>query len=93
MARFLFILILTSLLLAWYLYSAFTGRPFGLFDRLRRKGFRAPKGPPTMFHVRELLVRQEKDKAIQLYCQIFNVGKKEAKKAVDELERSIQKKH
>jgi len=81
MVKFLFTLLFMSLMCTAFIYVLFNGRISWLMDRARRKG--AVKGPPTMFHVRDLLVRQEKEKAIQLYCQIFNIGRKEAKKAVD----------
>ena len=91
MARFLLVLIFTSVL-AYGLYRLFNGRPFLSLNLMRRKGGGVLKGRPTMFHVRELLVRQDKEMAIQVYCEIFGVNRKEAKRAVDELERSIQEK-
>jgi hypothetical protein len=93
MLKFMFILLLTFSLVAACFLCLFRGRYIWLISRARRKGFGSPKGRPTMFHVRDLLLKQEKDMAIQMYCEIFRVGKKEAKKAVDELERSIQNKH
>lgn len=51
------------------------------------------KHQPTMFDVRNLIIKGEKDSAIKLYCQIFSVKHKEAAKAVEELGRSIQEKN
>jgi len=47
----------------------------------------------TMFQVRELILKGDKDSAIYLYADLFKVEYKESKKAVDELEKSIQKKN
>jgi len=46
----------------------------------------------TMFDVRQLLIKGEKDLAIKVYCEIFNTDPEEACKAVEEIERSIQPK-
>ena len=42
-----------------------------------------------MFDVRHLLREGEKDAAIRLYIQIFKVSLKQARKDVEELERSL----
>ena len=42
-----------------------------------------------MFDVRRLIVEGEKDLAIQVYCRIFSTNRREAKKAVEDLERNI----
>ena len=56
------------------------------------------KGPfpgktrPTMFDVRRLLIKGEKDMAIRVYCELFKTNSEEARRAIEELERSIQPK-
>ena len=62
-------------------------------NQARRKGLYPNKGKPTMFDVRRLIQAGHKDLAIRLYCQIFSTHFKEAKKAIEELERSIQTKN
>ncbi len=42
---------------------------------------------PTLFDVRELLVKGKRDEAIKVYRQIFKVDQKEAQKAVKELQQ------
>lgn len=45
---------------------------------------------PTMFDIRELLIDGDKDMAVRLYCEIFNMENIElARKEIEELERSI----
>lgn len=46
----------------------------------------------TMFDVRQLLIKGEKDLAIKVYCEIFKTDPEEACRAVEELERSIPRK-
>lgn len=58
----------------------------------RRRGLVPPPGKATMFDVRRLLLKREKGLAIRLYREIFKSNYEEAKKAVEELERSIQQK-
>jgi uncharacterized protein YoxC len=46
---------------------------------------------PTMFDVREVLLQGDKDLAVKLYCEIFNLEDVErARKEVDELEKSLK---
>jgi hypothetical protein len=46
---------------------------------------------PTMFDVREVLLQGDKDLAVKLYCEIFNLQDVErARKEVEELERSLK---
>lgn len=61
-------------------------------NQARRNGLYPPKGKATMFDVRSLIIKSEKDLAIRLYCEIFNSSAREAKKAVEEIEKSIQAK-
>ncbi len=56
----------------------------------RRRGKLPTKGRATMFDVRHLLMEGEKDLAIQLYCEIFQVTISKAKKDVEELQRSLK---
>jgi len=46
----------------------------------------------TMFDVRQLLIKGEKDLAIRVYSELFKTNSQEASKAVEEIERSIQPK-
>lgn len=50
------------------------------------------KGKATMFDVRQLLLADKKDLAIEVYGQLFSTTRRESKKAVEELEKSIQEK-
>lgn len=45
-----------------------------------------------MFDVRQLLIKGEKGLAVRVYCELFKTTPKEANKAVEEIERSIQPK-
>ena len=47
-------------------------------------------GKLTMFDVRRLIVKGEKDLAARVYCELFKTNIEEAIKAVDEIDRSIQ---
>ncbi len=58
-----------------------------------RKGPKILSRKPTMFDVRTLIVQGEKELAVRVYREIFKTGLDEAKKQVDELERSIQEKN
>jgi hypothetical protein len=44
----------------------------------------------TMFDVRHLLMEGERDKAIRVYCELFNTIPTKAKKDIEELERSLK---
>ena len=46
----------------------------------------------TMFDVRQLLIKGEKDLAVRVYCELFKTDPQEANRAVEEIERSIQPK-
>lgn len=58
----------------------------------RRKGLYPDEKKATLFDVRELIVRGEKLLAIFLYARLYQVSHKEAARAVDDLEKSIQEK-
>jgi len=59
----------------------------------RKKGLYPPKGKATMFDVRDLIMRGERELAVRLYCEIFSTNYKAAKKAVGDLEKNIQEKN
>ena len=59
-------------------------------NQARRRGLYPLKDKPTLFDVKELLLKGEKESAIRVYCQIFGSNYSEAKKAVEELERSLK---
>ncbi len=61
-----------------------------LLNEARQRGKLPQKGKATMFDVRHLLMEGEKDLAVQLYCEIFNVTLSKAKKDVEELQRSLK---
>ncbi len=85
----LYLLIVLCLCFYIFLHS----RWFNLLKKTWRDGlFRPKKETLTMFDVRNLLIKGEKDLAIRVYCKIFNVNPEEACKAVDQIERSIQPK-
>jgi hypothetical protein len=46
----------------------------------------------TMFDVRRLLIKGERDLAIRVYCELFKTDSEEARHAIEEIERSIQPK-
>ena len=48
-----------------------------------------PRHKPTMFDVRRLLREGHKDEAIRLYARIFKAPLDQARKDVEELERSL----
>ena len=64
--------------------------------RIKRIGHKKELNPRneklTMFDVRRLLIKGEKDIAIQVYCEIFKTNPGEARRAVEEIERCIQPK-
>ena len=61
-----------------------------LINDARRRGKLPERGKATMFDVRHLLMEDEKELAIQLYCEIFKTTASKAKKDVEELERSLK---
>jgi len=61
-----------------------------LTQKWRDQGDQSSATKPTMFDVRQLLIEGKKDEAIRVYTQLFKVSSGEARKAVEELERSIQ---
>ncbi len=67
----------------------YSGRRYLMMNKARREG-NLPKGKPTMFDVRQLLMEGKKEMAIEIYCAIFNTTPAKAKKDVDELQRSLK---
>ena len=61
-----------------------------LFGNARRKGKLPNKGKATMFDVRHLLMEGEKELAVQVYSEIFNVSLDKARTDVEELQRSLK---
>jgi hypothetical protein len=49
-----------------------------------------PVNNPTMFDVRRLLKEGDKKAAIRSYARIFKVSSSQARKDIDELERSMK---
>jgi hypothetical protein len=63
---------------------------FWFFINARRRCKLPQKGKATMFDVRQLLMKGEKELAIQVYCEIFQTTPINAKKDVEDLERSLK---
>lgn len=62
-------------------------------NQARRRGIYPSKGKATMFDVRRLIMEGEKYLAIRLYGELFKASFKQSKKAVEQLEKSIQEKY
>ena len=56
----------------------------------RRKGLYPPAGKATLFDVKRLISEGEIEVAVQVYCDIFKTNRRAAKKAVEEMERSLK---
>ena len=85
--------ILTVIILILCFYIFWNTLWIWSMNRARRKGLYPEKGKATLFDVRKLLVNGEKDMAIVVYCEIFKVSRREAKKAIEQLEKNIQPKN
>jgi hypothetical protein len=59
-------------------------------NQARKKGVYPTQGKATLFDVRRLLIEGEKDLAIRVYCEIFGSNQQEARKAIEELEKSLK---
>ena len=82
---FIVLIILTCLAIGFQIYWIWTS------PRAPREGkFLERKGKTTMFNVRQLLVDGNKESAIKMYCEIFDVPHKQAQKDIEELERSLK---
>ena len=88
MSRGIFIFLILSLCFIIF----FCSRWIWPLNQVRRKGLYPKEGRATLFSVRQLLLKGEKETAIVVYTQIFKVGHSEATRAVEELERSLQRK-
>lgn len=86
------IYVLIFLMIGIFLLNFYSSRWTWNVKQPPRKGNNLNAHKPTMFQVRELIIKGEKDTAIKLYGQIFPVSREEAQTAVNELERSIQEK-
>ena len=60
------------------------------FMDAKRRGKLPPKGRATMYDVRHLLMEGEKELAVAVYCEIFQITPGKAKKDIEELERSLK---
>ena len=61
-----------------------------LLNQARRKGFYPYPGKATLFDVKRLITIGEILLAIRVYREIFRVSFKEAKNAVEEMEKSLK---
>ena len=61
-----------------------------LLNQARRKGLYPYPGKATLFDVKRLLIMGEPMLAITVYREIYGVGFRDAKKAVEELEKSLR---
>ena len=83
------VLYTTLIILVCFLVLLNTYRIWFLIDP-RRRGKLSTKNRATMFDVRRLLMEGDKEKAIQVYCEIFQTTPTKAKKDVEDLERSLK---
>ena len=72
------------------IYIFFHSRAFKYLQQ--KLTFPPRKDKLTMFDVRQMLIKGEKDLAIRVYCELFKTSPEEARKSVEEIERSIQPK-
>ena len=79
----------TLIILVCFLVLLNTYRTWSI-DDARRRGKLHNKGKATMFDVRHLLMEGEKELAIRVYGDIFNVPPFKARKDVEELEKSLK---
>lgn len=86
MARFYVVLIV---LVVGSLIAVNALRIFSLL-RGRGRGTPSEKGKITLFDVRYLIQKGEKEQAIRIYEKLFQTNRYEAQKAVEQLEKNIQ---
>jgi len=85
----IYLLVIAGLCLYIFLHS----RLFRFLKHLWHESqYSADDEKLTMFDVRQLLIKGEKDLAIRVYCELFKTNPEEASQAVEEIERSIQPK-
>jgi hypothetical protein len=58
----------------------------------RNKEFCSKHEKLTLFDVRRLIIKGEKDLAVRVYSELFKTSLEDAHQAVEEIERSIQPK-
>lgn len=85
--------IIAFIIIVGCFYLLLTSRWIWSLNQGRRKGLYPDRDKATMFDVRGLLLKGEKDMAIQVYAELFKTSRPEAQKAVEELERSIKEKN
>lgn len=86
MIRFLtFLMTLISFLIFLRMYWAWYR------SQSRRRAHYSQKDRLTLFDVKELLRKGEKELAIEVYRQIFDSNRAESEKAIDELEKGMKK--
>jgi len=85
----MFIRILTFLIFLGCFYLLLRSQWIWKLNQARRKGL-YPDRSKTMFDVRRLVIKGEKELAIQTYREIFQTSRKEAQEAVEQLAKSIQ---
>ena len=61
-----------------------------MLNQARRRGLYPPPGQATLFDVKRLITMGEVILAIRVYQEIFGVNFKGAKKAVEEMEKSLK---
>jgi len=86
-------LLITILFFGICLYGLFRSGWIWNLRTSRRSGLYPPRGEGTLFDVRRLIVRGERELAIRLYCEIYHVSYPKATQAVDELAKTIQEKN
>ena len=93
MLKYILIISFSFVLISLCFLILFKGRHIWLLNQARRRGFNPKNNKPTMFHVRELLIRGEKEMAIMMYSEIYKVARKQALLEVEDLEKSIKEKN
>jgi hypothetical protein len=85
----LYLLIIAGLCMYIFVHTRF----FRFLKQLwHESNLNANREKLTMFDVRQLLIKGEKDLAIRVYRELFKTEPEEACKAVEEIEKHIQPK-
>jgi hypothetical protein len=77
-------------LLCFFVFTALYWLWINGQTRAEHKGKTPPINNPTMFDVRRLLKEGDREGAIRYYARIFKVSARQARKDVEELERSLK---
>ena len=85
-------LLITFFIVCLCFYALVQTRWIWAVSRARKKGLYPEKGKATMFDVRRLILMKETELAVRVYCEIFKTNRKEAQKAVEEMEQGLQEK-